>query len=61
MLTEELLNINKVVETHSQAEANEFLQNGWKLLNIYTMSFSIEYMDQANIYVLGKSEELSNI
>lgn len=61
LLTEELLNITRVVETHSQSEANEFLQNGWKLLNLYTMSFSVEYMDQATIYVLGKSDDPKSI
>lgn len=61
MITEQLLNINKVVETHSQSEANELLQNGWRLLNIYTMTFSVDYMDQANIYVLGKDQESMSI
>lgn len=61
MHNENLYNISKVQETHSQTEANELLQNGWKLLNIYTGSFSLEFDDHINIYVLGKPEELKNI
>jgi hypothetical protein len=61
MLNEELLNISKVQETHSQTEANDLLDNGWKLLNIYTGSFSLEFNDHINIYVLGKPGEPKNI
>lgn len=61
MINEELLNISRVQETHSQSEANELLENGWKLLNVYTGSFSSEYDDHMNIYVLGRTEELKNI
>lgn len=61
MLIEDLLNITRVQETHSQTEANELLENGWKLINIYTGSFSSEYNDQMNIYVLGKPNEPKNI
>lgn len=57
MVHEEFLGINKVVETHSSSEANELLENGWRLLNIYTTTFSVDVVDQANIYVLGKSDE----
>lgn len=61
MINEELLNISKVQETHSQTEANELLENGWRLLNIYTGSFFTELNDQMNIYVLGKPGEPKNI
>jgi hypothetical protein len=61
MFNEELLGISKVVETHSQTEANELLENGWKLLNVYTGNFSVEYNDLMNIYVLGKPGESKNI
>jgi hypothetical protein len=61
MINEELLNISKVQETHSQTEANELLESGWKLINIYTGSFSVEFNDQMNIYVLGKPGEPKNI
>lgn len=54
MFNEELLSISKVVETHSQTEANELLESGWKLLNVYTGNFSVEFNDLMNIYVLGK-------
>lgn len=61
MINEELLGISRVQETHSQTEANDLLANGWKLLNIYTGSFSMEFTDQINIYVLGRPGELRNI
>jgi hypothetical protein len=61
MITDELMNISKVQETHSQTEANDMLENGWKLLNIYTGSFSVEFDDHMNIYVLGKPGEPKNI
>ncbi len=57
MLQESLLNISRVQETHSESEANELLEKGWKLINIYTGSFSVEYDDHVNIYVLGKPDE----
>jgi hypothetical protein len=61
MIIEDLINIGKVQETHSQTEANELLESGWKLLNIYTGSFSLEFDDHINIYVLGKPGEAKNI
>lgn len=61
MIIDELINISKVQETHSQSEANELLESGWKLLNIYTGSFSVEFDDHINIYVLGKPEDPKNI
>jgi hypothetical protein len=61
MISDELLNITKVQETHSEKEANELLESGWRLLNIYTVTFSVELEDQMNIYVLGKSEERKHI
>jgi hypothetical protein len=61
MINEELLSISKVQETHSQTEANEMLESGWKLLNIYTGTFSVEFDDHINIYVLGKPDEPKNI
>jgi hypothetical protein len=61
MINEELLNISKVQETHSQTEANELLDSGWRLLNIYTGSFSVEFDDHMNIYVLGKPGEQNHI
>jgi hypothetical protein len=61
MINEELLNISKVQETHSQTEANELLESGWRLLNIYTGTFSVEFDDQMNIYVLGKPGEEKHI
>ena len=61
MINDELLNITKVQETHSEKEANELLENGWVLLNIYTGTFSMEFDDQMNIYVLGKSEDHKHI
>lgn len=61
MINEELLNISKVQETHSQTEANELLESGWRLLNIYTGTFSLEFDDRMNIYVLGKPDEIKHI
>lgn len=61
MINEELLSISKVQETHSQTEANELLESGWRLLNIYTGTFSVEFDDQMNIYVLGKPGEPKHI
>ncbi len=61
MINEDLLGISKVQETHSQTEANELLESGWKLLNIYTGTFSLEFDDRINIYVLGKPGEPKNI
>jgi hypothetical protein len=61
MINEDLSSITRVQETHSQTEANELLSDGWKLLNIYTGSFSVEFDDHMNIYVLGKPEEPKNI
>ncbi|ERI94583.1 hypothetical protein HMPREF1982_00890 [Clostridiales bacterium oral taxon 876 str. F0540] len=61
MLQESLLSITRVQETHSQNEANELLEKGWKLINIYTGSFSVDYDDHVNIYVLGKPDEPVNI
>jgi hypothetical protein len=54
MSRDELLEVIKVQETHSQSEANTLLSQGWKLINVYTALFSSEVNDQANIYVLGK-------
>lgn len=54
MIVEDLSDIIKVQETHSQNEANDMLSQGWKLLNIYTSNFSSGINDQLNIYVLGK-------
>jgi hypothetical protein len=61
MINEELLSISKVQETHSQTEANELLESGWRLLNIYTGTFSVEFDDHMNIYVLGKPGEEKHI
>ncbi|MBC2581824.1 hypothetical protein [Clostridium sp. DJ247] len=57
MIEEHLSDIIKVQETHSQTEANDLLRQGWKLLNIYTTTFSYEPNDQATIYVLGKTDD----
>jgi hypothetical protein len=61
MINEDLINISKVQETHSQTEANELLENGWRLINVYTGNFSVEFDDHINIYVLGKPGEPKNI
>jgi hypothetical protein len=61
MINEELFSISKVQETHSQTEANELLESGWRLLNIYTGTFSVEFDDQMNIYVLGRPGEEKHI
>lgn len=57
MINKNLLDIVKVQETHSQNEANDLLVQGWKLLNVYTGSFSYEANDQINMYVLGKPND----
>lgn len=54
MTYQDLSDIVKIQETHSQTEANELLSEGWVLLNIYTTIFSLGINDQMNIYVLGK-------
>lgn len=57
MINENLLDIVKVQETHSQNEVNDLLSQGWKLLNVYTGSFSYDASDQINMYVLGKPND----
>lgn len=57
MINEDLLDIVKVQETHSQNEVNNLLNQGWKLLNVYTGSFSYDASDQINMYVLGKPND----
>ncbi|MCT8978512.1 hypothetical protein N4T77_18140 [Clostridium sp. CX1] len=57
MINEELLNVVKVQETYSKNEANDFLSKGWKLINVYTSTFSFEPSDQVNVYVLGKPDD----
>lgn len=59
MHSDTLSNISKVVETHSTEEVNELLGKGWKLINVYTGSFSYDVSDQLNIYVLGRPDEYS--
>lgn len=61
MISEDLYNITKVQETHSQTEANELLAQGWRLINVYTGSFSVEFDDHMNIYVLGKPDDPKHI
>jgi hypothetical protein len=61
MITDQIMNINRILETHSHHEANKYLQEGWRLLNIYTITPSYEVNDQLNMYVLGKSEDLGHI
>lgn len=59
MNSDALSNISKVVETHSSDEANELLGKGWRLINVYTGTFSYDASDQLNIYVLGRPDEYS--
>jgi hypothetical protein len=59
MNSDTLSNISKVVETHSPDEVNELLGKGWRLINVYTGSFSYDVSDQLNIYVLGRPDEYS--
>ena len=58
MIIEDLSAIVKVHETHSQNEANDLLNQDWKLLNVYTTNFSFGVNDQLNIYVLGSLDDL---
>lgn len=57
MMHLDLSDITKVIETPSSNEVNEFLSQGWKLINTYTTSLSYESSDQTLIYVLGKEED----
>ncbi|MCY6372397.1 hypothetical protein [Clostridium ganghwense] len=57
MVSEELFNITKVIETSSTNEVNEFLSQGWQLIDRYTTTFSSETNDQVVMYVLGKSKD----
>lgn len=56
MISQELSNITKVIETSSTNEANEFLSQGWQLIDTYTTTFSPETTNQIAMYVLGKSK-----
>lgn len=57
MLSQELSNITKVIETSSTKEVNTFLNQGWQLIDTYTTTFSAETTDQVIMYVLGKSKD----
>ena len=57
MLYQELRDIKKIVETSSQEEVNQFLSQGWRLIDTYTTTYSSENDDELVMYVLGKGQE----
>lgn len=57
MISQELSNITKVIETSSTKEVNDFLNQGWQIIDTYTTTFSPETTDQVVMYILGKSKD----
>lgn len=57
MMYQELRDIKKIVETSSTDEVNEFLNQGWRLIDTYTTTFSAEIDDKVVMYVLGVGKE----
>jgi len=57
MLYQELRDINKIVETSSQDEVNQFLSQGWRLIDTYKSTYSSENNDELVMYVLGRGKD----
>ncbi|MDP4087814.1 MAG: hypothetical protein Q8930_00935 [Bacillota bacterium] len=50
----DLTSIIQIVETSNISEVNNFLDEGWRLIDTYSTMFSFETDDKVEMYILGK-------